>query len=134
MPSKTSAYRSSFLFCRRSGRDVHHPRTFHAVAPTVHPKILSVKEAGDDDFDPERIQALIRAAQQTRSSREIRRKSVELLLEYSGTLDTDEFSLVDDARIAAVGDFAPVRAVTARAPRAGVSSDTTEIIRCGLHL
>jgi FlaA1/EpsC-like NDP-sugar epimerase len=62
------------------------------VAPTNHPKILRARDAEADGHDAGNIAALIAAARDNRSAGELRRLLVELVPEYSGQLDSVEFS------------------------------------------
>ena len=72
------------------------------VTPTEHPKILRARDAESPGESDEGIERLIRAAQENRSSAEIRRSIVYLVPEYTGQLDTGEFALGRD--IPSLGD------------------------------
>jgi len=70
------------------------------ITPTDHPKILRALDSEAFDFDDARIDALIEAARRHRSAGEIRRLIAAVVPEYTGTLDTGEFSVGADVEVA----------------------------------
>ena len=67
------------------------------VVPTTHPKILRARDAESAQDKPCDVAALIRAAHENRPASALRRLILDLVPEYSGTLDTGEFTVSDDS-------------------------------------
>jgi FlaA1/EpsC-like NDP-sugar epimerase len=66
------------------------------VTPTDHPKILRARDAEAAEQNLADIEALVQAARENRSAGKIRRLILKLVPEYTGDLDTGEFSIADD--------------------------------------
>jgi FlaA1/EpsC-like NDP-sugar epimerase len=66
-----------------------------AITPTIHPKILRARDAEASVQHLADIEALIQAARENRSPGKIRRLMLALVPEYTGELDTGEFSIGD---------------------------------------
>jgi FlaA1/EpsC-like NDP-sugar epimerase len=71
------------------------------VVPTDHPKILRARDS-ESPHSLRDIEELIDAARQNRSAGEIRRLIVRLVPEYSGSLTTGEYGIIDNAHADAV--------------------------------
>ena len=69
------------------------------ITPTVHPKILRSLDSEAFDFDDARIDALIDAARFNRPASEIRQLIAAAVPEYTGTLQTGEFSVGADVEV-----------------------------------
>jgi FlaA1/EpsC-like NDP-sugar epimerase len=66
------------------------------IVPTIHPKILRARDAGESDLSTGDIAKLVRAARENRSSGEIRRLLALLVPEYTGNLDTGDWQVIPE--------------------------------------